>query len=262
MPMIDGAIILASFGSADDSIRENIFGKLATEIREHFPAFEVRQAFTSNFMIGKLARRGVSIRTPAEEVAKLRAEGFKRIIILPTHLTAGEEFDNKIKPCAAEDVEIIPPLMNEPLDEKILATILDCFEPTPDEDLVLVGHGSPHRHNPIYERMQRLTSGRIHIGVIEETDTPNFDDVVERLKTSKARNVLLAPLLFNGGVHVDKDIAGSWFDKLSLLGYKVRVIRDGLGSYEKFRALYIKNLEERIGIEGCNLGGRLRHENK
>ena len=262
MPMIDGAIILASFGSADDSIRENIFGKLATEIREHFPAFEVRQAFTSNFMIGKLARLGVSIRTPAEEISQLRAEGFTRIIILPTHLTPGEEFDNKIKVCAAPDVEIIPPLMSEPLDEKILETILECFKPTPEEDLILVGHGSPHRHNPIYDRLQRLTGGRIHIGVIEETDTPNFDDVVRRLRISRARNVLLAPLLFNGGVHVDKDIAGGWFDKLSLLGYKVRVIRDGLGSFERFQTLYIKKLEEMIRFEGCNLGGRLRHANK
>lgn len=256
------SVIVASFGSANDSIRANIFDRLAAEIKEHFQTFEVRQAFTSNFMIGKLARRGVFIRTPAEEVSKLRAEGFKRIIILPTHLTAGEEFDNKIKPCAASDVEIIPPLMSEPLDDKILATILDCFKPTPDEDLILVGHGSPHRHNPIYESLQRLTGGRIHIGVIEETDTPNFAEVVERLKTSRARNVLLAPLLFNGGVHVEADIAGDWFAKLSSLGYNVRVIRDGLGSFERFRALYIKNLEEMIGIEGCNLGGRLRHANK
>lgn len=260
--MIDGAIILASFGSADDSIRENIFDRLAAEIKEHFPAFEVRQVFTSNFMIGKLARRGIFIRTPAEEVSELRAKGFTRIIILPTHLTPGEEFDNKIKPCAAPDVEIIPPLMSEPLDEKVLATILECFKPTPDEDLILVGHGSPNRHNPIYEKLQRLTGGRIHIGVIEENDTPNFDDVVKRLKTFRAENLLLAPLLFNGGVHVDKDISGDWFDKLCYLGYKVRVIRDGLGSFERFRTLYIKNLEERISIEGCNLGRRFRHANK
>ena len=90
------SIILASFGSADDSIRSKTFDKLAAEIKEHFPAFEVRQAFTSNFMIRKLARRGILISTPAEEISKLRAEGFKRIIILPTHLTPGEEFDNKI----------------------------------------------------------------------------------------------------------------------------------------------------------------------
>lgn len=245
--MNDGAIILASFGSADDSIREKIFDKLAAEIKETFPAFEVRQAFTSNFMIRKLARRGIFIATPAEEISKLRTENFTRIILLPTHLTPGEEFDNKIKICAADDVEIIPPLMTEPLDKKIFATICDCFKRDADEDLILIGHGSPHRHNPVYENLQRLTGDKIHVGVIEENDKPNFSDVVKRL--SNAEKILLAPLLFNGGVHVDKDIAGeenSWRSKLSALGYKVRVIRDGLGSFESFRALYVKRLEERL----------------
>ena len=240
------AILLTSFGSADDSIREKIFDKLAAEIQEKFPAFEIRQAFTSNFMIKKLAARVILIDTPPEAIAKLRAEGFKKIFLLPTHLTPGEEFDNKIKICEAPDVEIISPLMSEPLDEKILSTILDCFKRDADEDLILIGHGSPHRHNPVYENLQSLAGKKIHIGVIEDNDTPNFSDVVKRLKISRAEKILLAPLLFNGGVHVAEDIAGeknSWRTKLSTLGYKVRVIRDGLGSFESFRELYIKKLE-------------------
>ena len=240
------AIILVSFGSADDSIREKTFDKLAAEIKEKFSAYEVRQAFTSNFMIKKLARRGIFIDNLPESVQKLRSEGFKRIIILPTHLTPGEEFDNKIKICAASDVKIIPPLMSEPLDEKILETILDCFKKSADEDLILIGHGSPHRHNPVYENLQRLAGEKVHIGVIEPSDTPNFADVIERLKKSRAEKILLAPLLFNGGIHVAEDIAGeknSWQSKLAAQGYKIRVIRDGLGTFKNFRELYIKNLE-------------------
>lgn len=243
------AVLLTSFGSADDSIRAKTFDKLATEIQAQFPAFELRQAFTSNFMIRKLARRGIFITTPTEAIATLRAEGFKRIIILPTHLTPGEEFDNKIKICAADDVEIIPPLMSEPIDKKILSTILECFKREEDEDLILVGHGSPHRHNPVYESLQRFTGERVHIGVIEESDTPNFEDVVKRLRKSRADKVLLAPLLFNGGVHLSEDIAGeknSWKAKLTAQGYKVRVIREGLGAFEKFRELYIEKLAEII----------------
>lgn len=246
---IDGAIILATFGSADDSIREKIFDKLAQEIKNSFPTFEVRTAFTSNFMIKKLAARGIFIRTPAEEILRLRAEGFKRIILLPTHLTPGEEFDNKIKICAAPDVEIISPLFSEdcrtPFDKKIFATILDCFKKSADEDLILIGHGSPHRHNPVYENLQRLAGDKIHIGVIEESDTPNFSDVIKRLKISRAEKILLAPLLFNGGVHVTEDIAGeknSWQTRLVALNYKVRVIKDGLGSFESFRKLYTEKL--------------------
>lgn len=242
----DGAIIVASFGSADDFIREKIFDKLAAEISQAFPTFEIRQAFTSNFMIRKLARRGIFISTPAEMISKLRGEGFKKIFILPTHLTPGEEFESKIQICAASDVEIIPPLLSEPLDKKIFATIQACFQRDDDEDLILIGHGSPHRHNPVYENLQRLAGERVHIGVIEPTDTPNFADVLNRLKISRAEKILLAPLLFNGGVHVTADIAGDWCGKLTSLGYKVRVIRDGLGSFEKFRALYINLIGGRL----------------
>ena len=240
--MADGAIILVTFGSADDSVRKKTFDKLAQEIKEKFSSFEVRMAFTSNFMIKKLARRGISIATPAEEISKLRAEGFSRVILLSTHLTPGEEFDNKIKICTAPDVEIIPPLLSEPIDGKIFATILDCFKKFDDEDLILIGHGSPHRHNPVYESLQKLAGDKVHIGVIEESDTPNFSDVLNRLKNSRADKILLAPLLFNGGVHVAEDIAGDWFNRLTAQGYKVRVIRDGLGSFEKFRALYVEKL--------------------
>lgn len=264
------AILLTSFGSADDSIRAKTFDKLATEISAAFPTFEVRRAFTSNFIIGKLSRRGIFIDTPAETIARLRGDGFQKIFLLPTHLTAGEEFDNKIKICAAADVEIIPPLFGDDsstlFDKKILATVIDCFKPAADEDLILVGHGSPHRHNPVYENLQQLAGDRIHIGVVEETDTPTFADVVERLRIRRAEKILLAPLLFNGGVHVAVEIAGeknSWLSRLTALGYVVRVIRNGLGTFENFRALYINKLRERIELfEGCNFGRRLRHAHK
>ena len=245
--MLDGSIILASFGSADDSIRAKTFDKLAAELEENFPTFTVRQAFTSNFMIRKLASRKIFIATVAEEIARLRSEGCRKIFLLPTHLTPGEEFDNKIKICAAPDVEIIAPLFAEPIDKKILATVIDCFKPADDEDLILIGHGSPNRHNPVYENLQRLAGDRIHIGVIEETDTPNFADVVQRLEISRADKILLAPLLFTGGVHVAEDIAGSdensWLNRLLARGYNVRVVRDGLGTFENFRKLYVDKLE-------------------
>ena len=127
--------------------------------------------------------------------------------------------------------------------------MLDCFKPDADEDLILIGHGSPHRHNPVYENFQQLTGDNVHIGVIESTDTPNFADVAKRLEIRRADKILLAPLLFNGGVHVAEDIAGegdSWLNRLTALGYDCRVVRDGLGTFEKFRALYIDRLREKL----------------
>ena len=251
----DKALILVSFGTADEKIRSATLDSLAQEISVAFPNFELRQAYTSNFIIKKLFQRGIKISTVAEQIDTLRADGFQEIILLPTHLTAGEEFDNKIKIYAADDVKVLPPIFslqcNTDFDKKILSVVLNCF-PT-DEDLILIGHGSPHRHNPVYENFQRLIDERynhIHVGVIEENDTPNFNQVVERLKNRHAEKIFLAPLLFNGGLHVSQDIAGadknSWQSKFSALGYDVKVCVNGLGTFKIFRELYRIHLNNHV----------------
>ena len=240
---IKTAIILVSFGTADEKIFNSTIDALAKEISATFPNFELRLAFTSNFIIKKLFQRGIKIFTVAEQIFNLRAEGFDEIILLPTHLTAGEEFDNKIKICAADDIKILPPLFSGNL-EKILEVILKCY-PIDDEDLILIGHGSPNRHNPVYENFQRLIDENfknIHVGVIEENDTPNFNHVVERLKNRDVKKILLAPLLFTGGMHVEKDIKISWRGRLEKLGYDVKVCVDGLGTFKNFRQLYLQKI--------------------
>lgn len=90
--------------------------------------------------------------------------------------------------------------------------------------LVLLGHGSPHQHNPVYERLQAVIDAAglpIHIGVLEPSDWPTFDDVLQRLRhlpEGAADQILLAPLLIAGGRHVTHDMAGdnpdSWQSRL------------------------------------------------
>ena len=243
------SIVVVSFGSMDAEVRASTIDSLAHEISVTYPTYEIRQAYTSNFIVKKLFRHGVLVQTVSEQIANLRAEGYEEIVLLPTHFTAGEEFQNKIKPQVADDVKILPPLLSPKcdtdFDKKVLATAINCFAPA-DEDLVLVGHGSPNVHNPTYENFQRLIDERyknIHVGVIEEKDTPNFEDVVKRLQKRHAEKILLAPLLFTGGLHVGKDIKVSWQTRLSTLGYKVKFFSEGLGTFRSFRQLYIDKLE-------------------
>ena len=246
------AMVLVSFGTNDERISGRTIDALADEISATFN-LELRQAYTSNFIIKKLYKRGIKIFTVSEQISKLRTEGYDEIILLPTHLTPGEEFDNKIKICAADDVKVLTPLFSlncdTDFDKKIFAAVMNCF-PHEGRELVLIGHGSPHRHNTVYENFQRLIDinrADVHVGVIEESDTPNFNDVVERLRDRRAEKILLAPLLFNGGVHVSEDIAGdknSWKSRLESLGYNVAVCVDGLGSFKNFRQLYIDKLEK------------------
>ena len=159
------AIILASFGVIDEKIRISTIDQLAQEISAEFPNFKVVQAFTSNFIIKKLSERGIKISTVEEQISNLRVENFEKIILMPTHLTVGEEFENKIKIYESEDIRIIPPVFSC-IDKKILEVILKNYT-IDDEDLILIGHGSPHRHNPVYENFQRLIDEdykNIHVG--------------------------------------------------------------------------------------------------
>ena len=240
-------LILASFGTLDDGERARTIDLTAQELATELPSMKILSALTSNFIRRRLTARGLKVFSIEECLEKLRAEGVEEIIILPTHLTPGEEFDHKIKPFEGAGIRVLTPLFTSDcstaFDRRALDVVTDCYRPSPDETLVLIGHGSPHRHNPVYENLQRLDE-RIHIGVIEPTDRPNFDDVSGRLKAIGAKKILLAPLLLTGGAHVNEDIAGSdknsWLNRLKAAGYEVRAIVDGLGSFPAFRRLYLE----------------------
>ena len=247
------AIIFTSFGATDSKVRTQTIDATVEDIKSAFPNIEVRQAYTSNFIRRKLNAQGLKMLSIEEQINSLRADGFNKIIILPSHLTPGEEFENKIKIFAAADIIILPPLFSlncdTEFDREAFKIVLECFKINENEQLVLIGHGSPHRHNPVFENLQKLVDNeglKVHIGVIESNDTPNFEDVIKRLQKNKATDILIAPLLFNGGSHINIDIAGdndnSWKTRLIETGYNVRVCTEGLGTFKEFRQLYVKKL--------------------
>ena len=251
--MLRQAVIFASFGSADPVVRAKTIDATAAQIQAVFKNIKVVQAYTSNFIRRKLNTQGTNVLSIAEQIDSLREGGVKKIIILPSHLTAGEEFDNKIKIFAADDVDVISPLFtpdcNTEFDKHIFDVIIECFNILGDEELVLIGHGSPHRHNPVYENLQKLADSKnlgVHIGVIEPTDTPNFNDVVNRLQRQSVKNILIAPMLFSGGSHINMDIAGddnnSWKSRLMRADFNIRVCTDGLGTFKIFQRLYVEKL--------------------
>ena len=245
------AIIVASFGTLDDSERARTIDLIVGEVSKAFPTMRVMSALTSNFIRRRLSGRGIEVFSIEECLERLRADRIEEITILPTHLTPGEEFDHKIKSFEGGGVRVLTPMFTSDcsteFDRRALDAVLDCFRPSADETLVLIGHGSPHRHNPVYENLQRLND-EIIVGVIEPTDRPNFDDVLERLKEIGTKKILLAPLLLTGGAHVNEDIAGtdknSWSSRLSAEGFEVRVCTDGLGSFSVFRQLYLEKLSD------------------
>lgn len=261
------AVIFAGFGTSDQAARARAISSIARDAKACFPDLHIVEAYTSAFIRRRLAAQGEFVPSPETCLETLAEGGFEEVYIQPLHLTPGEEYDYKILPLQEQYSDRFSRLsIGEPLfytwsngvrDDyaAVLDALCTIYPPMDDEVLVLLGHGSPHRHNLVYERLQRVIDDAarlMFIGVVEETDTPDFAMVKERLYTCKAKCVRLAPLLLSGGVHVMEEMAGadaaSWKSRLEASGFHVRTELRGLGEYPAFRQLYIKkfiNLVER-----------------
>jgi sirohydrochlorin cobaltochelatase len=264
---MDAALVLVSFGVAGREARALGLEKLAREMGEALPDIEIRQAYTSVFIRKKLLKEGIMIPSLAECLAGLRQEGVQKVFLQPTYFTPGEEYNHKVIEAAEEFrgsfelLKIGEPLFyqEEPGRDDFAAGLEAVFSAhhlEAGEELVLLGHGSPHQHNPVYEKLQERADRQelpIHIGVVEESDTPNFAMVLARLQAQEAKKVLLAPLLLSGGLHVHEDMAGegegSWLSRLKAAGFEVRTELRGLAEYPAFRKLYLDKALKLVGSE-------------
>ena len=264
--MIRPVIVFASFGASTQEMHEKSIAPIIREIGKAFPNFVIVEAYTSAFIRRRLKNEGIEMLSLEEQLEELCQKGVREVYVQPAHLTPGEEYEKKILEAAKlfyarfAVLKVGEPVFfrqNDTKNDDIacgLSAIFPDLASDEEEAVVLLGHGSPHRHNPIYMFMQEWADEQglpIHIGVIEETDTPNFAMVLERLRKSGKKHVLLAPLLLTSGIHIIEDMAGdtpeSWKNRLRQAGFFVRLDMHSLGERTAFRHLYIKKLKRLIG---------------
>lgn len=256
------AIVVVSFGTTFDDSRAKCIESVENKIKAEFPAYEVRRAFTSRIVMSRLAERGIYNDTLEQALDKLKAEGYSDVIVQSTHLTTGEEFEKKIVQPVAQykndfkSIKIGRPILTTYAD---LYTAVDALktqlpEMKKGEEIVFMGHGSPHQHNPAYQALQNTFDAEklpVTIGVVEETDSPNFEDVIARLEAKKGvKSVVLMPLMLVSGDHANNDMAGdeedSWKSVLMERGYKVSTYLHGLGENKAVQDIYVQHIKDVI----------------
>ena len=256
------AIIVTTFGVGDKDVKKKCIDSLIGDIRNAFPDYDIFEAWTSRFLIKKLAAQGETYETLEEVLGELEDAGYQKVVVAPTHLTPGLEFDNKVVKVVEEakdkftEIHLAEPALAGkcPEDYEGIEDILfylDSLEP--GEELLLMGHGSPKRHNPVYEWVQQYADKKhlpVHIGVLEDDDYPTLDDVLKRLKKKGVKKVFMRPMLLTGGDHATVDMAGdqpdSWKNIVSGAGIEVRFSTKGLGENNLYRSIYIKRIEKAL----------------
>lgn len=258
------AIVVVGFGVGDAQVKKRCIDSLLKDLSRSFSEdYDIYEAWTSDFLRRKMAKEGYVYPNLAGVLENLKAQSYEIVAVMPTHLTPGEEWQKKIMPVLKEYEAAFPHLgfmepvlaAASPEDFASITEDIQAFfqleDLTAGEELVLMGHGSPHYHNPVYEYLQSFADKQkwpVHIGVVEPEDYPNQQDVIDRLLAKGCQKVYLRPLLLAGGNHATYDLAGeqedSWKNRLSQAGLEVRYSTKGLGEYEAFRGLYVKKLAD------------------
>ena len=252
----EDAVLVVSFGTSYNDSRKKTIEAIEKTIAGHFHDYEFHRAFTSRGIIQILEKRdSIAVDGVSEAMERLFNQGIKRVLIQPTHVMSGEEFDammEEMRPyeAAFEAVAVGAPLLTSEADYERLVRIL--AEDTKEFDaegteIILMGHGTEHSATEVYVRLaeefKKQGYSRYHVGTVEAV--PSLEDMKREVDRTGAHRVVLQPLMIVAGDHANNDMAGdeegSWKSVFQSAGYDVVCRLKGLGELEGIRESFLEH---------------------
>jgi len=192
---------------------------------------------------------------------RLAGDGIKEVVIQPTHIMDGFEYDDLCGIAAEyrenfDSLEIGAPLLYSDEDIKRAVEVLSGeIEEIGSKDtaVVFMGHGTHHEADAVYGKLQDAFEEagfkNVFIGTVEGAAA--FENVLEGLKGFGANKVILYPFMIVAGDHAENDMAGdgpdSWKNMLEAEGYETECRLRGLGESEGVRGMILEHLEAAMG---------------
>ena len=258
-------LLVVSFGTSFNDSRRLDIGGIENALAEAFPAWSVRRAFTSQIIIDHVRERdGEVIDNVHEALERAVANGVKQLVVQPTHLMSGFEYNDLAEEVASyadafEFVNVGGPLLNADKDFFDLADIMENAMKEYDDGrtaIVYMGHGTDADSNYVYELMQNVLTdtGRtnFYIGTVEAY--PSVHDVVARVAAGDYDRVVLRPMMVVAGDHANNDMAGddedSWRSTFETAEYQTECVLEGLGRLSAIQQLYVDH--SRAAMSGEN----------
>lgn len=253
-------LLVISFGTSYPESRELTIGAVEKALEKAYPDYQVRRAFTSQVILDILKQRdGLEIDNVRRALERLVADGVRDVVIQPTHVITGSEYHDVLEEVAEfaerfRSVKVGRALLTLERDYDALISILveDTKAYGKDTAIVYMGHGTEHAANDTYDKLQRKLwdKGYVNyfVGTVEAE--PTVGDVLELVKKTDARRVVLIPLMLVAGDHATNDMAGteedSWKGLFEQAGYSVTCLLKGLGQYPAVQEMLIGHVADAI----------------
>ena len=279
----ENEILVVSFGTSFNDSRVADIKGIEDALQEAFPDWSVRRAFTAQIIINHVqARDGEYIDNMDQALDRAVANGVKNLIIQPTHLMHGAEYDELMEAVEAyqgqfETVKVAEPLLGEVgtdatvinADKAVVAEAItteavkdagyDSLDAVKEDGVafVFLGHGTSHTAKVSYSQMQtqmgELGYDNVFIGTVEgEPEETACEAVIDAVAQAGYKKVILRPLMVVAGDHANNDMAGddedSWKSIFTASGKfdSVDTQITGLGSIDAIQQLYVAHTEDVI----------------
>lgn len=258
------AILVMSFGTTFPETRAKTIEATVKQIQAAHPNTKVMLAFTSHIIIDRVkANEGISIPTPEEALAQLKAEGYNRVALTSLDIIPGMEYNYKTAVYDIHKTDFKKMTMGTPLmywmgqegqRDDVEDTMKALGSQIPklgkDEAVLIMAHGTPDPANAYYsvmqDRLNDIYGGKVLIYTVE--GKPNLEDVIAKLKTQGIKNVTMMPFMMVAGDHANNDMAGDEEDShksiLTKEGFNVKTYIHGLGENKDIRQLFVNRADE------------------
>ena len=256
-------VLVVSFGTTSaESRRKNIEAAEDAIQAAAGDEWKVRRCFTSQMIINIIEKKeGVHTDNIKEALERAVSDGVRNLIVQPTHLMSGLEYDKLSRTLADytgsfEKTALGDPLLSSDEDfSRVADALIDASAEYEDGTtaLVFMGHGTEAAANGIYDRMQRVLAEKgkadHFIGTVEAE--PSLDDVIKAVKAGDYRRVVLRPMMLVAGNHAVNDMASaedpdSWYSRFTAEGYETVCVIEGLGEIPAVRAVYAEHAHRAI----------------
>ena len=279
----ENELLVVSFGTSFNDSRVADIKGIEDALQEAYPDWSVRRAFTAQIIINHVqARDGEKIDNMQQALDRAVANGVKNLIVQPTHLMHGAEYDEMNEMLDQyrdkfETIAVAEPLLGEVgsdatvinEDKEAVAKAItaaavkdagfDSLDAAAAEKtaFVFMGHGTSHTAKVSYSQMQTtmqtLGYDNVFIGTVEgEPEETACENVIEAVKAAGYTKVVLRPLMVVAGDHANNDMAGSdddsWLSMFNASGAfeSVDCQIAGLGEIADIQQLYIAHTKAAI----------------
>lgn len=271
-------ILVVSFGTSFNGSRVQDIKGVEDALQAAFPDWSVRRAFTSQIIINHIqARDGEFIDNMDQALERAVANGVQELVVQPTHLMHGAEYDEMMDALEAYKgkigkISVAEPLLGEVgsdatvvnADKEAVAMAVvaaaakdagftDAAEAAEaGTAIILMGHGTAHVAKVTYRQMQTqmidLGCANVFVGTVEgEPEGTGCEEIIQAVKDAGYKNVILRPLMVVAGDHANNDMAGedpdSWKSMFEAAGFGVETQIAGLGSIQAVQDLYVAHTQ-------------------